>query len=300
MENINNNGLERVSKEIASIIEDELNNLNLFFRVFFRCKSVGSLRKKLELKIDNNIDKYNSSKKIQDVIGLRINLYFADDVEIIRKLFKERFEFVEETIDKNTTTEFKPTRINLIFKIPKKYKREFKDLIKSDKIDDTFELQIRTVLSEGWHEVDHDLRYKCLQDWEKHEELSRMFNGILAALETNDWSMLQLFNELSYRHYKNNNIEAMFRTKFRIRLNDGKVNEELLEILKDNDLRKAFYRIDRSDFLCYLKETKFILPMNMENLIYILNFNFIKSEEILKITPLKTLNELAFGQPIQV
>src|ERR1700749_1078921 len=214
MTNIDTRGLERISKEICESIEDELNNLNLFFRVFYRYKAEDSLHKKLSKQTKEGAPKYTEQKKIQDVIGIRINLYFADDIEVVYNLFKEKFEFIEETIDKNLETEFKPTRINLIFKIHKKHNREFKDLIPDLRIDNTFELQLRTVLSEGWHEVDHDLRYKCEDDWQKHTDLSRMFNGILAAIETNEWSMLQLFNELSYRHYQNSDCEAMLRTKF--------------------------------------------------------------------------------------
>lgn len=30
----------------------------------------------------------------------------------------------------------------------------------SDYIDDTFEVQVRTNSFEGWHEIEHDLRYK--------------------------------------------------------------------------------------------------------------------------------------------
>lgn len=293
MENINTMGLERISKKISSKIEDELNNLNLFFRVFHRYKSSESLIKKLDKKEKDGEEKYNSVKKIQDVIGQRINLYFADDIEIVKGLFKEKFVFVDETIDRNATTEFKPTRINLIFKIPKEYKKEFRELIKNEKVDDTFELQLRTVLSEGWHEVDHDLRYKCSKDWDKHDELSRMFNGILASLETNDWSMLQLFNELSFRHYKNNNLEAMLRTKFRIRLNEKKLNDSLIEIIKNDGLQRALYKLERSDFLNSLKEKPFIIPMNIENLIFILNIYFLKNEAIFKITPELIMSELA-------
>lgn len=45
--------------------------------------------------------------------------------------------------------------------------------------DATYEIQFRTTLSEGWHEIDHALRYKCKTDWDKHEDEERAFNGIL-------------------------------------------------------------------------------------------------------------------------
>ena len=46
------------------------------------------------------------------------------------------------------------------------------------RIEPTFKIQIRTVFSEGWHEVEHDLRYKCKDDWEGCELYSHTLNGI--------------------------------------------------------------------------------------------------------------------------
>lgn len=293
MDNINTQSLNRISKSISELIEDELNNLNLFYRVFYRSKSIDSLSKKLNKKDENGIDKYNESKKIQDCIGIRINLYFADDIDVAYKLFKEKLEFVDETIDKNEATEFKPTRVNLIFKIPKKFKQEFKEIIDDHRIDCTFELQLRTIFSEGWHEVDHDLRYKCEEDWNDHSDIARTFNGILASLETTEWSMIQMFNTLAYRHYKQGNCEAMLRTKFRIRMNPKAVKSEILVIINNDEvLRKKIFRVDRLELLNKLKERPFIIPMNLENLIYIINYYFINDQSLSDLTPELIRNEL--------
>ena len=78
----------------------------------------------------------------------------------------------------------------------------------------TFEVQIRTTFSEGWHEVDHEVRYKHKEAWEQHYEFSRELNGIYATLEVCDRSMVNLLERLAYRNYKNMEIEAMVRHKF--------------------------------------------------------------------------------------
>jgi ppGpp synthetase/RelA/SpoT-type nucleotidyltranferase len=44
-----------------------------------------------------------------------------------------------------------------------------------DLVDNTFEIQFRTTLSEGWHEVDHLMRYKCKPDWEPLVPLQLLF-----------------------------------------------------------------------------------------------------------------------------
>ena len=114
-------------------------------------------------------------------------------------------------------------------------------------IDNTFEVQLRTVLSEGWHEIDHDLRYKCRSDWEGHNDLERVFNGVFAGLETSDWSNLMVFEKLSYRHYKDSKWEAMFRTKFRVRLKDSILQDKLKSILNsDKAIGKSLFRVERT------------------------------------------------------
>lgn len=70
-------------------------------------------------------------------------------------------------LEKLTDKVFMPTRLNLIFRMDDFCSRELVNVLKdidgidSSLIDCTYEIQLRTVLSEGWHEVEHDLRYKC-------------------------------------------------------------------------------------------------------------------------------------------
>lgn len=91
-------------------------------------------------------------------------------------------------------------------RIPDKFSQDMRVAIKEtgyeDLIDETYEIQIRTILSEGWHEVEHDLRYKCKEEWNNFQEESRLLNGIYATLESSEWAMLTLFEKLSYSQYK--------------------------------------------------------------------------------------------------
>jgi hypothetical protein len=54
-------------------------------------------------------------------------------------------------------------------------------------------------------------------DWEGNEVESRKLNGIYATLETSEWTMIKIFDELAYKHYKKN-WNSMLRQKFRLRL----------------------------------------------------------------------------------
>lgn len=285
----NSTNIERLARGTSTLLEEDILKAGIFYRIFYRCKGNKSLLKKLESIKSDGTPKYDSSSKfIRDIIGIRINLYFVDDLEILTNYFKEKYveSFVEETIDQNTTTEFKPTRVNLIFKIPSEFQQEFCEVVKDDRIDSTFELQLRTVFSEGWHEVEHDLRYKCPDDWNKYADLSRMLNGILAALETKEWSIIQLLERLSYNHYKEKSDSAMIRTKLRIRLDDFNLSNNLLIAINSNEnFRKDFFKIDRSKVILFLLINKFRFPFTLENIIFLINHFFILNENIGRLVP---------------
>ena len=86
-----------------------------------------------------------------------------------------------------------------------------------DCIEPTYELQIRTVFSEGWHEVEHDLRYKCHEDWAGCESYSRALNGIIATLETAEWNMKAIFATMARDNFRHSNYTAMLRNKFHLK-----------------------------------------------------------------------------------
>ena len=61
----------------------------------------------------------NEDKKMQDLVGIRIILYFVDDVDICRKLLDTLFisPGMWETTE-NNEYEFKAMKVNGIFKLP--------------------------------------------------------------------------------------------------------------------------------------------------------------------------------------
>ncbi|MCO4883527.1 hypothetical protein, partial [Paraburkholderia caribensis] len=100
------------------------------------------------------------------------------------------------TIDLPSDSTFSVVRYNLIFRVSEDEEHSYGRLFNGQPIDTTFEVQIRTMLSEGWHEVEHDLRYKCKSHWDQQQDLSRTLNGVIATLETAEWSMTRVFDEL--------------------------------------------------------------------------------------------------------
>lgn len=281
--------LDRICRSVATSIDEELSRAGIFFRIFSRVKTSDSMHKKIDAK---GLDYYDGvNKYLRDIIGIRVILYFSDDVQIVYSRLKSFFEFVEETIDNHEETKFAPTRINLVFRLPGELGKEFSEIIRNRNVDSTYEVQLRTILSEGWHEIEHDLRYKCPYDWNSSIDLSRNLNGILASLETSEYSILRLFEQLSYRHYKSKDATAMLRTKFRLRFINYSISQELQDFLGDTFLRRIF-KLDRNDVVQFLFGSNIMVPLTLETFIFIVNYKFIKDDNLIGITPVEIISEL--------
>ena len=275
--------LTNVQKNIVG----DLNKCGLFFRTFNRNKSAQSIERKI------NEKKYKNDKKMQDLLGFRIVLYFKDDIPICEKLIKNNFKIVDISKDITTDDTFKPIRLNYVCAIPEEFYTLFPNGIWEEyPIDKTLEIQIRTVFSEGWHEVEHDLRYKCQEDWSDNHDLSRYLNGIFATLETCDWSMINIFEQLAYKKYKEKKWESMLRNKLRIRFEPTPLSVEINKILNENiELSKAILKIDREQFMQFLSDEKIInIPKTVDNIVNCINGLYIGNEELLELSPQK-LNE---------
>lgn len=287
MRGINSEG---VMKEITASISSKLSDVGIMFRLFSRAKNQESLKKKLDSSSD-----YGKGKKLQDLIGVRVVLYFTDDIDTVREIISSSFEerSKDVSIDENRLDEFKATRYNIVYSLDKKYTNNLNLKDESARIDNTFELQIRTIFSEGWHEVEHDLRYKCKSDWQGFDNQSRRLNGVYATLETSEWTMIKIFDELAYSHYKSREWCAMFRQKFRLRFVDETLDENLLEIFEDKELVKRFFRLDRSKLIKDMSRKGFYYPMKLQNLIYFANIHKIKNERITALIPAMMLEEMS-------
>lgn len=287
MRGINSEG---VMKEITASISSKLSDVGIMFRLFSRAKSQESLEKKLGSDPD-----YGNGKKLQDLIGVRVVLYFNDDIDTVREIISSSFDerSKDVSIDENRNDEFKATRYNIVYSLDQSYTDSLNLKDESARIDNTFELQIRTIFSEGWHEVEHDLRYKCKSDWQGFDNESRRLNGVYATLETSEWTMIKIFDELAYSHYKNREWSAMFRQKFRLRFIDETLDENLLAIFEDKELVKRFFRLDRSKLIKDMSRKGFYYPMKLQNLIYFANIHKIKDERVTALIPAMMLEEMS-------
>jgi len=261
--------VDAIANRTEQAVEARLGRIGLLSRVFSRAKTQQSLQAKLA----RQPGKYApDGKLIQDSVGVRVMLYFNDDVEIAKTVLQRDFELVELVEDSPNASEFGPTRLNLVFRLDEHDADALRDHYASDCIDSTFEVQVRTILSEGWHEVEHDLRYKHQADWARSPGLSRTLNGILATLETCDWTMLKLFEEKAFEHFVSREWLAMLRSKLRLRVTDDAISPDLECLLEaDGDLAEGVFRLDRRRLVLAIAGSDLCLPFTPDNVLYLAN-----------------------------
>lgn len=277
--------LEKIAQQLASEISDSLTRCGLIFRIFSRVKSESSIRNKLEVK-------YTDKKiKLQDMIGIRIVLYFQDDVDALA-LYYSVGDVVKKSIDELDSSTFRPQRLNITNRIPAKFMDDFLASLPNkfkDRIEPTYEIQIRTVFSEGWHEVEHDLRYKCKEDWHGCEPYSRALNGVIATLETAEWNIRAIFAEMARHNFMHSNYSAMLRNKFHLRFKKETLSENLNDYLLNNrHLAEAALNVDRLIVIYTLLTHKGNFDLTYDNLFFLINRIEMMDMEIMSLEPEET------------
>lgn len=270
--------IEETYSFIKTYFEKQLNKTGIYYTVKLRSKSGSSAKKKILQK--NNKPSY----KIQDIIGIRIMVNFVDDINILKKIFKiHPLNIIEsQSVQEYKSNEFGIMKTNYVWNMNedseyfsmlgaspeqlekiKKYKEEIFDKYP---IDQTFEIQVRTSTFDSYHEIDHEMRYKNGDTWDKNKypEENRRFNGILATLEICDWSISQLIDDMAHEQYIQKNWVQMFQHRYKVKLNPPKPDSQeekiLMDFCKELDKDKSYahdvYKLKRDKLIIYLWNNK--------------------------------------------
>jgi len=272
-EKIHTRQLEGIGERLQEDIEGILNRAGMYFRIFYRVKTPFSIARKLE---KEGYGFGENEKHLQDLLGLRVVFYYYDDMKIVRKILEETFRQVGDWAKTdNTQEEFKAAKLNGVFKVPDEYQRLYNGNIAFVPVDMTFEVQLRTISFEGWHEIEHDMRYKSTHGeefWRNNEDLSRTLNCVLANLELCDWTTLSVFDKLAGYHYKENNWEMMMKGKFRLRFDAKPLAKELVEFLDENPfVAECLYRCDRNEVIYALLQEGYHDKVTYDLLVKVVN-----------------------------
>lgn len=261
-----------VEQDLKRIISDRLEQCGMYYRVFSRIKTASSMAHKFETK------EYGAGrKKLQDLVGVRVNLYFDDDVDICKNIMENTFEVLDWSTSEMNDEEFKPTKLNGVFRLPEYLRSEISPETWEMCIDDTFEIQIKTMFFEGWHEIEHDMRYKGEELWKNYSGFSRYFNSILATLELCDKSMVTLFEDLGHSLYKSGRWSDMIKSHFRLKLGEASLYPEVEQVLNEDvdqqveNLAKRIYKTSRQTLVEQLLKRSRRVPINVNTIIALLN-----------------------------
>ena len=284
IEEINN-----VKMSLLNTLVTKLNNAGIYFNSTSRIKSESSLLHKLET---GKYSMQEGGRKIQDIIGIRINLFYLEDMDICEKILEETFLLDNWSKTKNEENKFEAQKCNGVFRIPSKYLRNIPASVWNKPFDQTFEVQLRTVLFEGWHEIEHEMRYKYKLGsdsketdlWTGHEDLSRVMNSIIANLELCDWSIMQIFNSIHDSQYKEKNWENAIRSKYRLRITQDPLKPELREYLDNNpDIVAQFHTVSKRELVEILLNKKYHKELTPDRVIYLINKEIVHNEYISRL-----------------
>lgn len=288
IEEINN-----VKMSLLNTLVTKLNNAGIYFNSTSRIKSESSLLHKLET---GKYSMQEGGRKIQDIIGIRINLFYLEDMDICEKILEETFLLDNWSKTKNEENKFEAQKCNGVFRIPSKYLRNIPASVWNKPFDQTFEVQLRTVLFEGWHEIEHEIehemryKYKLGSDsketdlWTGHEDLSRVMNSIIANLELCDWSIMQIFNSIHDSQYKEKNWENAIRSKYRLRITQDPLKPELREYLDNNpDIVAQFHTVSKRELVEILLNKKYHKELTPDRVIYLINKEIVHNEYISRL-----------------
>ncbi len=243
--------LEGIGERLEDDVCEMLQRAGIYFRIFHRVKTPESIVDKI------NKDGYgfeDDEKRMQDLIGMRIVVYYYDDMKILQTVFDRTFARQGEwAVTDNSSEEFKASKLNGVYRIPDEYRSIYNGDLSMYPIDSTFEVQLRTISFEGWHEIEHDMRYKSPyggEFWRNNEDLSRTLNCVLANLELCDWTTLNVFEKLARYHYEEGNWEMMIKGRFRLRFAGKPLSQELVDFFNENhEVIRCMYHCSRADVL---------------------------------------------------
>lgn len=309
-----------IASNIEHRIREVLDKTGMYYRIFSRVKKEPSIKKKLTAKQNEYSE---NGRKMQDYIGVRIVFYFKDDIDYfvpilrswpsydkqnesnsiidlarledeIKRANVQKLQGLVPLVDKV----FMPERLNLVMRMNEyetdlfNCQMESQTGYNSKLIDNTYEIQLRTVLSEGWHEVEHDLRYKTRKEswWNECQKESRLLNGIYAALVSNESHLTSIVDDIAYKAYLSKEWDTMIRFHFRRRTDEQKLSPQIASILDKHvdDIAKVILRFDRDAVVQALNKIRVQTSITTDLLTFIVNRSVVKDQDLLQLEPRPT------------
>jgi putative GTP pyrophosphokinase len=180
--------LKKISDQIEEQLTSVFENVPHIDRIISRVKSIDSfLTKSDKLKEDGTLKYPVPMKEIQDMIGVRIVVYYKTDVQTARDILFKRFQRVEEvSIVPDDVSKFGYEGFHMICFIPNTIFSSRENPL----VGNFFELQIKTLYQHAWSQSNHGLGYK------PGMELTGDQQRQLAFISAQSWGADKILSEL--------------------------------------------------------------------------------------------------------
>lgn len=187
--------LRDMAKKLEEDVKENISGCKHIDFVYGRPKSVGSFIKKATKEEDGKL-KYNDPiNQVQDQLGVRIVVYYLEDVRKISKIIEKYYRLIENRhIVPDSEKEFGYEGKHYVLFIPAAVLPN----LSGGNFPKFFELQIKTLFQHAWSQAEHDLRYKSVKPLKK-EDRRKVFYASAQA-----WGADMLFQELASKSVKNN------------------------------------------------------------------------------------------------
>ena len=265
---------KNLTNTVAALLAVLLEDVNIGYqKIESRTKSVNSLKNKIYKKNIQN-KKYKSLENITDLSGVRVIVFFKDDINKVVKLLEKEFKILkDENVDIDLNIIKKPKEfgyqsqhriisINHNRSNIQEYKRFYNMKC---------EIQIRTILQHAWAEIEHDIGYKSeIKECDKDRiELTRIFSQNAALLEIADDNFVKIrkLYEKILTQYRND----IAHDKLNIPLNIDSIREYLYQ--HSNNKNLELQNIQASEELKNAKN---------KNILNLINFHKTKNNNIKK------------------
>lgn len=243
----------RAARDFRDAIEDLLNDAGIIFdRVAARVKGWPSLKAKAKKRnIDGELMYPNPWDDIQDIVGVRVNVFHSTVIPEAITIFGDSFEVIK-SVDKAAETRvaggFGYGSHHLVLRVTE----DMEDL--ADFVGMRFEVQIRTVLQHAWAEFEHDIRYKQGLG-APSPQVDRLFTLAAGLIELADNQFDEIAALKDPAHHADSDIEISAETL-----------PGILAVLLDGRFPRS--RSEHYRWLADLLETNGITTMNqLENLL---------------------------------
>ena len=177
---------------IRGIITDNIEIESISSRI----KSYESAREKFNKKYRLDLEENNANvevkDKISDLVGVRIVCLYQDDINKLRHIITNEFIVINTTDKIEKLNEFedkfgyRSLHLDLAISSNRRNLPEYRNCS-----DQSFELQIRTIIQDAWSQLDHKIKYKK----EIPANLKRRINRLAAIFELADDEFQKIHDE---------------------------------------------------------------------------------------------------------